>query len=253
MFLLEAQSWILFILTIIFTLAPVLRGHGFKPCWSSNFLRLLYSQLHKLLSYLRGSQITWFLIRSLAHEIFHHNFNIHSSWLIRAHKWLASNISGFIAQLVRVSHHYQEVTRLNPVEVLTFSGFYIRNCINCFHNCEHNRLLHFRSAVQYMKYFISNFTFIPYGLLMTHKRPAPNVSVFIAQLVRVSHRYREVTGWNPVEVFTFSGFYIPNCINCSHNCEDHRLRDFSSAVQHMKYFIITSTFIPHGSLEPTND
>ena len=33
-----------------------------------------------------------------------------------------------------------------------------------------------------------------------------NVSGFIAQLVRASHRYREVTGSNPVEVLTISGF-----------------------------------------------
>ena len=32
-------------------------------------------------------------------------------------------------------------------------------------------------------------------------------SGFIAQLVRASHRYREVTGSNPLEVLTFSGFY----------------------------------------------
>ena len=38
---------------------------------------------------------------------------------------------------------------------------------------------------------------------------------------RASHLYREVTGSNPVEVLTFSGFYIRNCINCVHNCEDH--------------------------------
>ena len=31
-------------------------------------------------------------------------------------------------------------------------------------------------------------------------------SGFIAQLVRASHRYREVTGSNPVEVLNFSGF-----------------------------------------------
>ena len=43
--------------------------------------------------------------------------------LIRTHKWLAPNVSGFIAQLVRVSHQRREVTGLNPVEVLTFSGF----------------------------------------------------------------------------------------------------------------------------------
>ena len=35
---------------------------------------------------------------------------------------------------------------------------------------------------------------------------APNVSGFIAQLVRASHRNREVTGSNPVEVLNFSGF-----------------------------------------------
>ena len=29
----------------------------------------------------------------------------------------------------------------------------------------------------------------------------------VAPLVRASHRYREVTGSNPVEVLTFSGFY----------------------------------------------
>ena len=28
-----------------------------------------------------------------------------------------------------------------------------------------------------------------------------------SQLVRASHRYHEVTGSNPVEVLTFSGFY----------------------------------------------
>ena len=42
--------------------------------------------------------------------------------------------------------------------------------------------------------------------IRTHKWPAPNVSGFIAQLVRASHRNREVTGSNPVEVLNFSGF-----------------------------------------------
>ena len=40
-----------------------------------------------------------------------------------------------------------------------------------------------------------------------------------------SHQYREVTGSNPVEVLNFSGFYLRNCINCVHNCEDHSLLD----------------------------
>ena len=52
------------------------------------------------------------------------------------------------------------------------------------------------------------------------------VSGFKAQLVR-AHRYREVTGSNPVEVLTFSGFYIRNCLNCVHNCKDHSLLEIS--------------------------
>ena len=48
---------------------------------------------------------------------------------------------------------------------------------------------------------------ILHGLIRTHKWPVPEVSGFIAQLVRASHRYREITGSNPVEVLTFLGFY----------------------------------------------
>ena len=48
------------------------------------------------------------------------------------HKWPALNISGFIAQLLRASQLYREVTGSNPFEVLTFSGFYIRHCIIAF-------------------------------------------------------------------------------------------------------------------------
>ena len=49
--------------------------------------------------------------------------------------------------------------------------------------------------------------FIPHGNIRTHKWPAPNVSGFIAQLVWASHRNREVTGSNSVEVLNFSDFY----------------------------------------------
>ena len=64
---------------------------------------------------------------------------------------------------------------------------------------------------------------------------APNVSGLTAQLVRASHRYREVTGSNPVEFLTFSGFYT-QLLN-DHNCEDHSLLDFTPAVLYMKRFI----------------
>ena len=98
-------------------------------------------------------------------------------------------------------------------------------------------------------------TFIPHRLIRTHKWPAPNVSSFIAQLVGASYRYHEITGSNPVEVLNFSGLYILKCINCVNNCQDHRLLDFTSAAQYMKYFI--HNFSIHSSrvhlIQPTND
>ena len=52
-------------------------------------------------------------------------------------------------------------------------------------------------------------------------------------MVRASHRYREATSSNPVEVlisvFFFPGF-LCSCINCVHNCEDHSSFDFIPAV-----------------------
>ena len=74
-----------------------------------------------------------------------------------------------------------------------------------------------------MKYFIYNFTFIPHGVIRSHKRPSPKVSGFIAQLVRASHQCREVMGSNPVEVLNASGFYICNCLIYIYNYEDHSI------------------------------
>ena len=70
------------------------------------------------------------------------------------------------------------------------------------------------------------------------------------QLVRASHRYHEVTGSTPVEVLNCSGFYIRNCINCVHNCEDHSLLDLTSAVHYMKYFIY---HFKYGNLNIVSD
>ena len=43
---------------------------------------------------------------------------------------------------------------------------------------------------------------------------------------RASHRYREVTGSNPVEVLNFFQASLRNCRNCVHNCEDQPSFDF---------------------------
>ena len=67
-------------------------------------------------------------------------------------------------------------------------------------------LLDFRSAVQYMKHFIYHFTSILHWLIRTHKWPAPNVSGFIAQLVRASHRCR--TGVALVDKMTASSWHF---------------------------------------------
>ena len=69
----------------------------------------------------------------------------------------------------------------NECEVI-YEMFHILNCrfenqVSCDLRTDHS-LLDFRSAVQYMKHFMCHFTF----------------SGFIAELVRASHRYREVTG-----------------------------------------------------------
>ena len=186
-------------------------------------------------------------------KYFIYNFTFIPHGLLWTHKWQAPKLSGFIAQFVRVSHRYYEVTGLNPVEVLTFSAFYIQNCINCFHKCEDHSLLHFTSAAHYTKYFIQYFRFIPHRLLRTHKSPAPNVSGFIAQLVRASHQYRRVIGSNPVEVLTFSGFYIHNCINCFHNCEDHKYLISHPQFNMWNISYITSHSFLTGSFRPTND
>ena len=146
-----------------------------------------------------------FYIWNISYIIWHSfTFIPHGLELIRTQKWPAPTLSGFIAHLVRTSHWHRDVTASNSVEVLSFSGFYIRNCINCVHNCKDYNLLDFTSAVQYMKHFINHLTLIPHGLIRTNKWPAPNVSGLIAQLVRASHQSREVTCSNPVEVLTFS-------------------------------------------------
>ena len=55
---------------------------------------------------------------------------------------------------------------------------------------------------------------------LNHKWPIPNVSGFIAQLVRASPCYHKVTGWNLLEVLNFSGFSTQLLKNV-HNCKDH--------------------------------
>ena len=79
--------------------------------------------------------------------------------------------------MVKASHWYREVTGLNPVEVLTFSGFY-RQLFNCVHNCNDHSLLDFTSAVQYRKHFMYHFT---KTILLFHIQLFVVVAVFARQ------------------------------------------------------------------------
>ena len=55
----------------------------------------------------------------------------------------------------------------------------------------------------YEMYVIYHFTFILHRLLRTHKWPDPNVSGFIAQLVRVSHRFARSRVQTPLKSWLF--------------------------------------------------
>ena len=63
-----------------------------------------------------------------------------------------------------------------------------------------------RHSATFLRQGVTNCGFREMGSV---SRTSRNVSgdIDIAQLVRASHRYREVTGSNPVEVLTFSGFH----------------------------------------------
>ena len=72
--------------------------------------------------------------------------------------------------------------------------------------------LRWRLKIKAIRYdlFHIHLTFISFTgtIIWTHDWPAPNISGFIAQLVRASHRYREVTASSPVEVLSFFFFWL---------------------------------------------
>ena len=53
--------------------------------------------------------------------------------------------------------------------------------------------------------------------------PAPNVWVFIAQLVEHCSPNTEAMGLNPVEVRDFFFGLICSCLNCNNHCDNHTL------------------------------
>ena len=62
---------------------------------------------------------------------------------------------------------------------------------------------------QFNIWFISN-TSLRWLIRLSRKHLNPQMTYsicrFLAQLVRASHRHREVTGWSPAQILNFSGF-----------------------------------------------
>ena len=67
--------------------------------------------------------------------------------------------------------------------------------------------------------------------------PAPNIWVFIAQLVEHCSVNAEAIGLNPVKVQKFFFMLICNCFNCNRHCDDYIFINFAA------YFHLALQFI----------
>ena len=74
----------------------------------------------------------------MKHFIYHFTFIPHGFIIEPTNEGLI--VSGVVAQLIRAPHRYRKVTSSSPVEGLSFTGFYIRNCLNCVHYFEDHSL-----------------------------------------------------------------------------------------------------------------
>ena len=89
---------------------------------------------------------------------------------------------------------------------------------HCFRPVISSFSFHFGSS--YMIYFIYH---LHSFLSREHMNPQLTCSQrqwLHSSVSRASHRYREVTGSNPVEVLNFFQASLRNCITCIH-CDDH--------------------------------
>ena len=123
----------LHVLTKQKSIAPVSRGHGFKPHWSPEFFSGFFMQLHKLHS-LRRSFLhfhfisavhIWFISYIINTHFFHRN--------IWTHNWPTPNVSGFIVQLVE---HRTGITK-SRVQTPLKSWIFFQASLSNFKNCVH--------------------------------------------------------------------------------------------------------------------
>ena len=89
---------------------------------------------------------------------------------------------------------------------LSFCGLTIFNFANFVDHSSFDFISAVHILMIYFTYIIHIHLF--YGNVWTHNWPAPNVSGFIAQLVRALHQYCKVTGSNPIKPeFFVQGFF----------------------------------------------
>ena len=133
--------------------------------------------------------------------------NIETIWRTLANKVMLLKFHPCQPSLRR-AHHFRSIT-YRPLTLInkwtnwwvhckyTNSGF-LHNCINCVHNCKDH--LHLISFLQFLYtiYFIYFCHLFHGNIIWTHNWLAPNISAFIAKLVRFEH----CTGSNPVEVLS---------------------------------------------------
>ena len=151
-------------------------------------------------------------------HIFHGN--------IWTQNWPAPNVSGFIAQLVERRTGIASSRVQAPLKSWIF--FRLLYAIAKIARI----ILHLISYPQFT-YDLFHMHHSPSCLSREHMNPKLTCSQrqwLHSSVGRASHRYREVTGSSPVEVLNFFQASLRNCKNCDHNCEDHSLFDFISAV-----------------------
>ena len=119
---------------------------------------------------------------------------------------------GFIAQLVEHRTGIAEITGLNPIEALVFSGFFFNfQLLKINWKLTAMIILHFPLQPQFKNelFIYTSHHFTPHGRYELNKLTSFPTCGFIAQLVEHRTGIAEVTGSNPVEALIFSGFFFP--------------------------------------------
>ena len=84
--------------------------------------------------------------------------------------------------------------------------------------------IHMLAADQFIEFMFTydvNETWNEFPVTNSLNWSAPNIRIFIAQLVEHCNANAEAMGLNPVETLDFLGAKFCNCLNCKNSCYDH--------------------------------